>query len=123
MKRGPTLRGTRAGGSRQGRCLAHKETCLMVRSFWKGPAAIALALMASAWGQSVASPPAAPTKPGERVITVQEPGKPALRCRVLQTWDQPGGGKAYQVKSLQTGEMLTIVAGGPSASPSSPGQP
>ncbi|MBI1916017.1 MAG: HEAT repeat domain-containing protein [Planctomycetes bacterium] len=113
----------------------------MVRLIWIGPSVIALALTATAWGQSAAP---APGKPGERVIKVQEDGKPAQRCRVLRTWQQgdylpwlqslpqeqrgrvlrmwqqPGGGKAYEVQSLETGELLTIVA---SASPSGSGQP
>ena len=89
----------------------------MVRSLWIGPSVIALVLTATAWGQP-ASP--APAKPGERVIKVQEDGKSPQRCRVLQAVQQPGGGKAYQVQALETGEMLTIVA---SASPSAPGQP
>src|SRR5262245_3557717 len=49
----------------------------------------------------------------ERVMTVHENGK-ALRCRIVTSWRLENGSTAYQVQSLETGEMLTIVEDGPS---------
>src|SRR5437764_14931793 len=90
----------------------------MVRSLWIGLSVIALALTGTAWGQPAAP---APAKPGVPVIKVEvEAGKPMHRCRIVQSWQRPAGGKAYQVQSLETGEMLTLLA---NTGPSGSGQP
>src|SRR5262249_24289089 len=68
------------------------------------------------------SPPTGQTS--ERLLTVHEPGKPAQQCRVLTSWPLAGGGTAYKVQSLATGEVTTIVqgSGGPAAGgPAPPG--
>jgi hypothetical protein len=71
-------------------------------------------------------PPGPPTQPrltptaagsaqaaaGETVITVQEAGKPAQRCKVLKTWKMKDGSIASQVQALDTGETMTIVEDG-----------
>src|SRR5262249_41240961 len=48
----------------------------------------------------------------ERIVTIQEGGKPAQRCRVLRTWQQPDGSRAHQVQALDTGEMMTVEESG-----------
>jgi hypothetical protein len=51
---------------------------------------------------------------GERIIQVQEMGKPAQKCRVLKCWRQADGTMACQVQALTGGEIMTIVESEPS---------
>jgi HEAT repeats len=95
----------------------------MVRSFWIGPPVIALALTASVWGQPVPSSPAPASRPGERIITLQEKDKPGQPCRLVRSWTKPDGMHVYQVQALQTGEMMTVVEHGQLALPGAPGRP
>jgi hypothetical protein len=81
----------------------------MVRSIWIRSLVVALASTGFTWGQQMVVPA---SQPGERIITVDEAGKPAQKCRVLKTWRQADGTRAYQVESLDTGEIITIVEGG-----------
>jgi hypothetical protein len=60
-------------------------------------------------------------QPGERIITVCEPGKPEQKCRVLRTYTTPEGNTAHEVKALDSGEVMTIVESGPGLSPALPG--
>jgi hypothetical protein len=76
-----------------------------------------------AWSQRpTQAPPAAPAAPAtrEHLITVEETGKPAQKCRLLKYWRQASGYKGYQVQAVDTGEILTILESGP---PSSAGTP
>jgi hypothetical protein len=92
----------------------------MVRSHWTKTVVLGLACAGVARSQAPAPPPAAATP--ERVITLQESGKPRQQCQILQTWQMPDGGTAYQVQSLQSGEMMTVVASAkPAAGPAGPG--
>lgn len=43
-----------------------------------------------------------------RIVTIQEPGKPAMQCRVLKTWSE-GNTTAFEVESLSTRERITLV--------------
>jgi hypothetical protein len=45
----------------------------------------------------------------DRFLTVTEDGKPGERCKLLKTWREADGNKAYLVQSVQTGEFLSIV--------------
>src|SRR5438067_2258672 len=45
----------------------------------------------------------------EHIITVNEPGQAGLRCRLLKTWTEPDGGKAYLVQAVDTQELITVV--------------
>src|SRR4051812_3906443 len=83
----------------------------MVRSHWIGPVVVVLAWTGLAWAQ----PPSAP--PTGRVLMVRELNKPGQVCRVLTTWRTQGGTRAYQVRSLATGEVLTIVESAPPGNP------
>jgi hypothetical protein len=64
---------------------------------------------------------AAPELPGravpagtkERFVTLQEAGRPPMRCKILKSWYEPDGGKAYQVQDVETGEMVSIFAPAP----------
>jgi len=49
----------------------------------------------------------------QAIITVQEQGKLAQKCKILKTWKTPEGSTAYQVRALDTGEIMTIVESGP----------
>src|SRR5439155_2889490 len=50
---------------------------------------------------------------GEQYRTIQEAGKPAQKCLVMDHWRTADGHKAIQLKSLDTGEIMTIVETGP----------
>jgi hypothetical protein len=52
-------------------------------------------------------PPAAVS--GERILTIREPGQPEQKYKVLKSWKQKDGTTAYQVRSLTTGEILTLI--------------
>jgi HEAT repeats len=91
----------------------------MVRSLWKRTLVASLA-----WaGMAVAQQPATdasrlasagrPAVGAERVVTVQEQGKPGQRCKLIRSWNTADGAKAYQVQALDTGEMITVVESGP----------
>src|SRR3954470_13641311 len=93
----------------------------MVRSRWIGPLVV-LASTGLAWGEGAAPAPRAEGAAGHE-IKVQELGRPPQRCKVLKTWQERDGGKAYQVQALDTGEMMTIAESeiSPSSSPYAPG--
>jgi hypothetical protein len=71
----------------------------------------------AAWaGMSVAQlaagatqPPAPAPAPANQFVTVQEVGKPGQKCAVLETWITAEGHKAYKVKDVVTGEVMTVV--------------
>jgi hypothetical protein len=54
-----------------------------------------------------AAPPAAGAP--EKTIKVVEMGKPAQRCKILKSWTTPEGNQAYEVKAIDTDEVMTIV--------------
>ena len=91
----------------------------MVGSIWTKSLIASLAWAGLAWAQQpqtnanrpAPNPPSA-TSP-DRVITVQEPNKPAQKCKILKTWRTPEGAQAYQVQALGSGELMTIVESGP----------
>lgn len=84
----------------------------MVRSYWKGTLVVALACPGFLWGQQ---PQGTPVKPipapsaTESLITVEEAGKPAQKCRVLKCWALPDGTPARDVQDVASGEVMTIV--------------
>src|SRR5580692_4707592 len=80
----------------------------MVRSYWIGPVILVLAVTALAWGQ-VGSTGSTPAAPKDHTMTVQEAGKPPLKCRILKMWHQPDGSRAFQVLAVANGEIITIV--------------
>lgn len=85
---------------------------MMVRSMIMGPVIAVLALTGLTFGQSSKSN--TPSTPGatdsNRVfITIQEPEKPSMKARVVKTWYLADGSRAFQVQTLISGEMLTIV--------------
>src|SRR5438876_11062329 len=94
-----------------------KETTPMVLSMWKNSLVIAVActgltLAQEPARQSSSANSASPEGP-QQFVTVQEGGKPAQRCRVLGSWKTSEGARAYKVKALDTGEIMTIVESGP----------
>jgi hypothetical protein len=72
----------------------------MVRSRWFG----ALAGVVTLTGMALGNSPCA-----NRVIDLQEQGKPAEKCKVLRCWKQKDGRRACQVQSLASGEIMTIL--------------
>ncbi len=94
----------------------------MVRSFPVRTMLTALVWTGLTWGPSWGQPATGSNGPGQ-IITVQEKGQSALRCRVLCSWALPDGGRAHQVQHLESQEMLTIVETGPRSTNASPGTP
>lgn len=78
----------------------------MTRSFRNGMAAMALAI--GLGGGLCLSRAQSSPEPTERHITIGLSGKKE-RCQVLQSWTLPGGARAYQVRVVQTGELVTVV--------------
>jgi hypothetical protein len=72
----------------------------MARSFWIGTLVGVLACTA---------PGLAAVVPQERIVTLRETGKPALKCRVLKCWIDKDGCKICEVQAVDGGERLTIV--------------
>src|SRR5438128_959663 len=80
----------------------------MVRSYWK--AALALALLGgAALGQQLTRAQSPPAATGERLVTIQEPGKPAQKCRILSSWRLEDGTLAHKVQAVDTGEISTLI--------------
>src|SRR5438552_3504907 len=96
----------------------------MVRSIWRKTLVTAFACAGLIWAQQphAVQNPTAPVAPArEQFVTVHETGKPAQRCKVVSSWKTAAGATAYKVKTLDTGEMLTIVENSPANTiPSSP---
>jgi hypothetical protein len=83
----------------------------MARAKWIKSLFAAAVSTSLAMGQSPSSTPA-PTK-AEKVITVQEVDRPAQKCKVVKVWQLAGGLHAFQVKAIDSGEIITIVEEGP----------
>lgn len=88
----------------------------MVRSLWAGALAGVFACAAGSWAQPPVKTQTKPTAAAERVITVNEPGKPAQKCRVLRCWAQQDGSRVCEVQDLATGEKMTILENMPGTS-------
>jgi hypothetical protein len=79
----------------------------MVRSLWLRSLAASLVWTGVVWAQQpVAKTDNAKT---EQILTIQEAGKSPQKCKVVQTWRTSDGHQAYQVRALDTGEMMTIT--------------
>jgi hypothetical protein len=57
--------------------------------------------------------PLTPVASTDEIRSIQEPGKPAQKCRVVSQWRDANGNLNCQCQSLDTGEMITIVETGP----------
>jgi hypothetical protein len=77
----------------------------MIRSYWMAPAALVLASAGLARSQAIP----AETAPKEHFVTIQEVGSKPARCKLLKSWYEPDGTKAYQVQAVETGEMISIL--------------
>lgn len=72
--------------------------------------ALSLALGCATWaGLSFAQSPAAAPAQAVQTLTVAEPGRPPEKCALLQAWRLDDGSPAMKVKSLATGEIMTVV--------------
>src|SRR5712692_7850814 len=69
----------------------------MVRSKWMTSLLAALASTGLALGQSA-----------DRIITVQEAGKPAHKCKVLKSTPKGHGVTLLRVLDLETGEVMNL---------------
>lgn len=82
----------------------------MVRSVGITAVVLGLAWTGLVGAQSSSSPQ---TAPRERYLTVSEEGKSPQRCKLLKAWREPNGVPVFQVQSLISGEVMTIVGSGP----------
>ena len=80
----------------------------MVRSRWIGLVFGVLAMSGLARGQTTPRVPAAAGESKDRIVVVQEAGKPPQRCKILKTWTEADGTPAFQAQALDTGELMTI---------------
>jgi hypothetical protein len=78
----------------------------MVRSNWRKALLVLLASTGLAWGQQTAPLPA-------KHLTVREKDQSPLKCEILKAWTTSDGAKAFQVQSVETGEILTVVESSP----------
>src|SRR5262249_24282616 len=88
----------------------------MARSLWKKTLIASLACAGIVCAQEPASSIPGTTKKeevAERMVTIQESGKPSHRCKGVKSWRPADGTKAYQVRAMDTGETMTIVENGP----------
>ena len=85
----------------------------MVRSLGIAAVVVGMAWTGLAAAQS-SSPGAGEGR--QRFITVREEGKSPQRCLLLKSWREPNGVSAFQVRSLGTGELMTVVGSAPSGS-------
>jgi hypothetical protein len=67
-----------------------------------------------AWGQ-VSPPGSSPASSKENTLTIQESDKPPLKCKIIRSWQESDGRKAYDVQAVRTGEMITVVQPAPGA--------
>ncbi len=79
----------------------------MVRSLWVRTLAATIVWTGVAWAQQPSS--SAGDKKTEQILTIQEAGKAAQKCKVINAWRTSDGHQAYQVRALDTGEMMTIT--------------
>jgi hypothetical protein len=82
---------------------------MMVRSLWIRTLATTLVWTGVTWAQQPTS--ARDEKTADQILTIQEKGKSPQKCKVVNTWRTKDGRQAYQVRALDTGEMLTITEG------------
>jgi hypothetical protein len=61
---------------------------------------------------------AAPIDGSAQYRTIQEAGKPAIKCTVMAEWKTSEGMKACQLKAIESGEIITVVQTGPVDAPS-----
>jgi hypothetical protein len=71
--------------------------------------ATAPAVVPATSGTAAPVPAATVVKPDDVIITIEEPGKPPQKCKVLKAWHTADGALAREVKDLDTGEILTLV--------------
>ncbi|MFO0967670.1 MAG: HEAT repeat domain-containing protein [Gemmataceae bacterium] len=90
---------------------------------WRGAVLLAAAWLALAWTQAFTQSGPGKTEPGkaDRIMTLYEKGRP-VPCKVIGSWVDGTGSKAYQLQSLETGELITIVEAGSAAAPSDGGR-
>jgi hypothetical protein len=79
----------------------------MVRSLWLRALATTLVWTGVAWAQQPGS--SVSDKSAEQFLTIQEAGKGPQKCQVVKTFRTSDGHQAYQVRALDTGEMMTIT--------------
>jgi len=78
---------------------------------WKKSLAAVLLCAEAAWGQS--TKPMQPMEmPQNGILTLQEPGKPEQKCKIIRTFKTADGKIAYEVQDVKTGEKATITESG-----------
>ncbi len=83
----------------------------MVRSLTLAFVVAGLGWTSLTWAQSTEETTSRP-----RFITVREEGRSPQRCQIVKTWHEPNGVPVYQVRAVDSGEVMTIVGSAPSSS-------
>jgi hypothetical protein len=79
----------------------------MVRSLWLRTLAAGLV-----WTGVVCAQQSTPSSTGvqaDQILTIREAGKGPQKCKVVKSWRTGDGQLAYQVRVIETGEMMTIT--------------
>ncbi len=79
----------------------------MVRSLWLRTLATSLVWTGVVCAQQSTS--TAKDTQAEQILTIQEAGKAPQKCKVMKSWRTTDGQVAYQVRVIDTGEMMTIT--------------
>lgn len=84
----------------------------MVRSIGIMAAMVGLTWTGLAGAQSTSQQLGSEAAP-PRFMTVREEGKAPQRCQLLKSWREPNGQSAFQVRAVDSGEVMTIVGSTP----------
>src|SRR5207237_1425080 len=73
-----------------------------------GRLSLAAALLCAGFAQAGSAAPAKKSADDDKIMTINDGGK-AHRCQVLRSYKHPSGGMAYEVKDLESGEIMTVI--------------
>jgi len=81
----------------------------MLRKLWLS--SLLLALTGTTIGLAYSETPITNEiqKPKDRFLTVNEKGKPSIKCKLILLWTNKTGQQCYLVEALETGRKITIV--------------
>lgn len=81
----------------------------MLRKLWLS--SLLLALTGTTIGLAYSETPITNEiqKPKDRFLTVNEKGKPSIKCKLILAWTNKTGQQCYLVESVETGAKITIV--------------
>jgi hypothetical protein len=73
-----------------------------------GRLSLAAAFLCAGLAHAGPTAPAKKSADDDKIMTINDGGK-AHRCQVLRSYKHPSGGMAYEVKDLESGEIMTVI--------------